>query len=166
MEPRIGAVAGSVHWPLGDSVQTKVGADPDQGRLSLARVRAYACGVDAQLEYPRLLPAAVLVPEHAGAKRSARDWVVDWLCFFLALVAGVLVFADAHDHSNLPDWFAALDGLVGIAACFSLWTRRRWPLALAVVLTVASIVFSSAGGAGAVALFTLAVHRPFRQAAP
>jgi signal transduction histidine kinase len=149
-----------------DSVPTKVDADADQGRLSVARVRAYACGVDAQLEYPRLLPAAVLVPEHAGAKRSARDWIVDWLCFFIALLIGTLVFADAHNKSELPAWFAALDGLVGIAACFSLWRRRRWPFGLALVLTLLSIVFSSAGGAAAIALFTVAVHRPFRQAAP
>ena len=166
MRPSIGATVRCVHWPLGDAVPTKVDADADQGRLSLARVRAYACGVDAPLEYPRLLPAAVLVPEHAGAKRSARDWIVDWLCFFIALLIGTLVFADAHDHGDLPDWFVALDGLVGVAACFSLWWRRRWPLGLALTLTATSIVFSSAGGAAAIALFTVAVHRPFRQAAP
>ena len=127
-------------------------------------MRAYACGVDAELEYPRLLPA-VLVPEHAGAKRSARDWIVDWLCFFIALLIGVGVFADAHGHSDLPDWFAALDGLVGVAACFALWQRRRWPFGLALVLSLLSIVFSAAGGAAIIALFTVAVHRPFRQAA-
>jgi len=127
-------------------------------------VRAYACGVDAELEYPRLLPA-VLVPEHAGTKRSARDWIVDWLCFFIALLIGVGVFADAHGHSDLPDWFAALDGLVGVAACFALWQRRRWPFGLALVLSLLSIVFSAAGGAAIIALFTVAVHRPFRQAA-
>ena len=127
-------------------------------------MRAYACGVDAELEYPRLLPA-VLVPEHAGAKRSARDWIVDWLCFFIALLIGAGVFADAHGHSDLPDWFAALDGLVGVAACFALWQRRRWPFGLALVLSLLSIVFSAAGGAAIIALFTVAVHRPFRQAA-
>src|SRR5436190_5169909 len=164
MGPSIGARPGAVHWPLGDSAPTKVHADTDQGRLSLARVRAYACGVDAELEYPRLLPA-VLVPEHAGTKRSARDWIVDWLCFFIALLIGVGVFADAHGHSDLPDWFAALDGLVGVAACFALWQRRRWPFGLALVLSLLSIVFSAAGGAAIIALFTVAVHRPFRQAA-
>jgi signal transduction histidine kinase len=151
---------------LGDSVPTKVDADADQGRLCFAHARAYACVVDAQLEYPRLLPAAVLVPEHAGAKRSARDWVVDWLGFIIALAIGVAVFADAHDANDLPDWFVALDGLAGVLACFSLWRRRRWPLGLAWVLGLASIPFSSVGGAAAIALFTVAVHRPFRQAVP
>jgi signal transduction histidine kinase len=121
--------------------------------------------VDAQLEYPRLLPS-VLVPEERGGKRTTRDWIVDWLCFFVALLIGIGVFADAHRHNDLPGWFEALDGLVGIAACCSLWTRRRWPFALALVLTPLSIVFSSAGGAAAVALFTVAVHEPFRRAAP
>jgi signal transduction histidine kinase len=165
MRPSIDAIAGSDQWPLGDSVPTKVCSGIDLGRLSLARVRSYACGVDAQLEYPRLLPS-VLVPEHRGRKRSTRDWVVDWLCFLIALLIGVLVYADAHDHGDLPEWFAALDGLVGIAACFSLWQRRRWPFGLALVLTLASIVFSGAGGAAVIALFTVAVHEPFRRAAP
>ncbi len=121
--------------------------------------------MDAQLEYPRLLPS-VLVPEHRDGKRTTRDWVVDWLCFLIALVVGTLVYADAHNHTDLPEWFAALDGLVGVAACFSLWMRRRWPFGLALVLTLLSIVFSGVGGAAAIALFTVAVHEPFRRAAP
>jgi len=77
------------------------------------------------------------------------------------------VFADAHNsHSDFPGWFTALDGLVGIVACFSLWTRRRWPFGLALTLTLLSIVCSAAGGAAAIALFTVAVHEPFRRAAP
>ena len=43
--------------------------------------------MDAQLEYPRLLPS-VLVPEPRGGKRTTRDWIVDWLCFFVALPVG------------------------------------------------------------------------------
>jgi signal transduction histidine kinase len=121
--------------------------------------------VDAQLEYPRLLPS-VLVPEPRGGKRTTRDWLVDWLCFFIALLIGALVFADAHHQGDLPEWFAAVDGLFGIAACLSLWTRRRWPFGLALVLTLLSIVFSAVGGAAAIALFTVTVHEPFRRAAP
>jgi signal transduction histidine kinase len=121
--------------------------------------------VDAQLEYPRLLPS-VLVPEPRGGKRTTRDWIVDWLCFFVALLIGGVVFADAHNHGDLPASFAALDGVVGIAACLSLWTRRRWPFGLALVLTLLSIVFSSVGGAAAIALFTVTVHEPFRRAGP
>jgi signal transduction histidine kinase len=165
MRLSIDAAGGSVYRPKGDRVPTKVDADADFRRLSLARARAYACGVDAQLEYPRLLPS-VLVPEHRGGKRTTRDWIVDWLCFFIALAVGTLVFADAHDHNDLPEWFQALDGLFGIAACFSLWTRRRWPFGLALVLTPLSIVLSAVGGPASIALFTVAVHEPFRRAAP
>ena len=121
--------------------------------------------MDAQLEYPRLLPS-VLVPERASGKRTTRDWIVDWLCFFIALLVGGLVFADAHNHGDLPAWFAAVDGVFGIASCLSLWTRRRWPFGLALTLTLLSIVFSSVGGAAAIALFTVTVHEPFRRAAP
>jgi signal transduction histidine kinase len=165
MRLRIGCVGGAVYRPMGEGVPTKVDGDADFRRLSLARARAYACGVDAQLDYPRLLPS-VLVPEDRGGKRTTRDWIVDWLCFFIALLIGVGVFADAHNQSNLPEWFEAVDGLIGIAACFSLWTRRRWPFGLALTLTLLSIVFSAVGGAAAIALFTVAVHEPFRRAAP
>jgi signal transduction histidine kinase len=126
--------------------------------------------MEPEVEYPRLLPS-VLIPEHAGTKRTTRDWIVDVLCILAALFIGMLVFANLHDSSidhphEYPDWFVMLDVVVGVGSCLGLWFRRRWPLGLALVLTVVSIFSSSAGGAAAVALFSLAVHRPFRQVAP
>jgi signal transduction histidine kinase len=163
MRPRIGAGGGAVYRPMGERVPTKVDADADFGRLSRARVRAYACGVDAQLEQPRLLPS-VLVPEEAGTKRTTRDWIVDWLAFFLALVIGLIVYGSAHEQNTYPDWFVALDLICGAAALASVWVRRRWPFGIAVTLAIVSTVTTASGGAAAVALFTCAVHRPFRQA--
>jgi signal transduction histidine kinase len=52
--------------------------------------------------------------------------------------------------------------VLGAASCLALWWRRRWPLGLAVALVLVAMVSSASGGAALVAVFTLAVHRPFR----
>ena len=122
------------------------------------------------VDQPRLLPS-VLVPEHAGSKRTTRDWIVDVMCFLAAVVLGAIAFATTHDDTaqhvrDYADWFVMWDIVAGIAACGAVWLRRRWPLGLAISLTLLAVVSSAASGAAAVALFTLAVHRPFRHAAP
>jgi signal transduction histidine kinase len=121
--------------------------------------------MSGELEYPRLLPA-VLVPDGERRGRTTRDWVVDSLAFVLAVLAGLVVFGDAHRDNYYPEWFIALDLLCGTAACIALWWRRRRPVELAIALVVAGTFASSSGGAAAVALFTVAVHRPFRVVAP
>jgi signal transduction histidine kinase len=121
--------------------------------------------MSGELEYPRLLPG-VLVPEHTGSKRTTRDWVVDTLIFCIAVFGGLLIFADAHDHTDLPEWFVALDLLSGAVACVALWWRRKHPVALAVMAVVVGAFSAAAGAAAAIALFSLAVHRPFRVLAP
>lgn len=52
--------------------------------------------------------------------------------------------------------------MVGALACAAVWLRRRWPLGLAVAMLSIGLLSNTAGGAGMVALFTLAVHRPFK----
>jgi signal transduction histidine kinase len=121
--------------------------------------------MSGELEYPRLLPA-VLVPDGERRGRTTRDWVVDSLAFVLAVLAGLVVFGDAHRDNDYPEWFIALDLLCGTAACIALWWRRRRPVELAIALVVAGTFAASSGGAAAVALFTVAVHRPFRVVAP
>jgi len=118
-----------------------------------------------EIDQPRLLPS-VLVPEHAGTKRTTRDWVVDFWCFLAALIIGAIAFAAAHDKQDYPEWFVLWDLVAGFVACLAVWTRRRHPLGLALALTLLAVVSSGASGAAVIALFTLAVHRPFRQAAP
>jgi signal transduction histidine kinase len=135
--------------------------------VAVGRVRAALRlrQMDAVPDHPRLLPA-VLVPEHAGSRRTTRDWIVDVLCVIVAALLGAVVFADARDQNSLPDWFTFLDLVAGVVACLALWVRRRWPLGLALALALAGAVFSSTGGAALIAVFTLAVHRPVRQTLP
>ncbi len=119
-----------------------------------------------------LLPSAViheLDPEAGRAgrlpRRTARDWVVDFFGFLLAVVIGLAVADTLSDDPDLPHAVVVTDQLLGALACAAVWLRRRWPLGLAVATIPLAFVSTTSAGAGVVALFTLAVHRPFRHAA-
>ncbi|MER6673393.1 sensor histidine kinase [Streptomyces sp. NPDC000983] len=118
-----------------------------------------------------LLPSAVvdeLEPDGGGPgrrrRRTARDWVVDFCCFLVAVAIGLLG-AETVAREDLPEAVIALDHVVGALACAAVWLRRRWPLGLAVAMVPVGFVSTTAGGAAVVAMFTLAVHRPFRYVA-
>ncbi|WUG35352.1 histidine kinase [Streptomyces sp. NBC_00459] len=98
----------------------------------------------------------------ARPRRTARDWVVDFTCFLLAVLIGVLGADALVGDPNTPHAVAVVDQWIGALSCGAVWLRRRWPLGLALAMLAVSLVSSTAGGAGLVALFSLAVHRPFR----
>lgn len=110
-------------------------------------------------EHPGLLPATLGSAAGAGrVNRSARDWFVDTLCVFLAAVMGAVpLLMSGPDDTSSPA--AVLNLVVGGVACAAVWLRRRWPVALALVLIVLSVWFVPVSGASAIALFTVAVHR-------
>lgn len=128
-----------------------------------------------------LLPSALLDPDHdsgpgaesghghghAGRRprRTARDWVVDFTCFVLAVFIGLLSVETVRNEDGLPQGYIVLDQVLGALACAAVWLRRRWPVGLAVAMVPICFVSNTAGGAGLVALFTLTVHRPFRYVA-
>lgn len=113
-----------------------------------------------------LLPSALVAelgPERVGRpRRTARDWIVDFGCFVIAVVIGMLAADTLTNDPNTPHSLAVADQLVGALACAAVWLRRRWPLGLAVAMLSIGLLSNTAGGAGMVALFTLAVHRPFK----
>ncbi|GGW63456.1 two-component sensor histidine kinase [Streptomyces lucensis JCM 4490] len=98
-------------------------------------------------------------------RRTARDWVVDFSCFLLAVVLGLAAAASLGDEPGLPFSLAVLDQVLGVLAVAALWLRRRWPVALAAAMVPVGLLSNTAGGAGLIVLFTLAVHRPFRYVA-
>ncbi len=118
-----------------------------------------------------LLPSALLQefdldhPERSGRpRRTARDWVVDFFCFLLAVFIGLLT-AETVAAEDIPASLAAADQTLGALACAAVWLRRRWPVGLAIAMVPVCFVSSTAGGAGVVVFFTLAVHRPVRYVA-
>ncbi|MET9551766.1 histidine kinase [Streptomyces sp. NPDC006645] len=124
-------------------------------------------------EYPWLLPSAMagaVDPDSAGKRggrrqrRTVRDWVVDLIVFFFAVFVGMLALDTAEQAGNSEPLIMA-DLLIGLAACCALWVRRRWPVGLALGLVVVEVVAPTAVGATLVALFSLAIHRPFKPVA-
>lgn len=121
-------------------------------------------------EYRWLLPSAMADPELPGdhgrrARRTVRDWAVDITAFLCAAGIGLLAAAAIDADRTTPDGVVLVDSLIGAAACCALWTRRRWPVGLAVVLTLLATVEPVVSGALLVALFSVAVHRPFKPVA-
>ncbi|MFB7916468.1 sensor histidine kinase [Streptomyces sp. NPDC056061] len=121
-------------------------------------------------EYRWLLPSAMADPDLPGdrggrARRTVRDWIVDITAFLCAAVVGLLVVSTIDADRTTPDGVVFVDGLLGAAACCALWVRRRWPFGVALALTLVSAVEPVAAGAMLVALFSVAVHRPFRPVA-
>lgn len=115
------------------------------------------------LPYPRLVPASLLPPEDPSrsGRRTLRDWSVDVLLFLLALSAGALFFALVRQDGGtvLTDDVPVVDLVLGLVACVALWWRRRFPVAVALVTTIASTIVASAAPASIAALFGVTVHR-------
>ncbi len=111
-----------------------------------------------ELEHPRLLPGVLVPdPERDPRRRSTRDWLVDFACFLIALVGGFLVFADSADL--MSDTLQFYDLVGGGLASLALWWRRRWPIGVGLFVLAMNTFSSSAAFAGAIAVFTVAVHR-------
>ncbi|MCA6094241.1 histidine kinase [Streptomyces sp. SCA3-4] len=93
--------------------------------------------------------------------RTVRDWAVDVLCLAAAALVGLLAAAALRTDPHTSGAVLLTDQIVGATACAALWVRRRWPVGLAVTLVAVSTVTPPSAGAMLVALFTVAVHRPF-----
>ncbi|MFZ4293725.1 sensor histidine kinase [Streptomyces cellulosae] len=98
-------------------------------------------------------------------RRTARDWVVDFSCFFLAVLIGLLGADALRDNTGLPHAVAVLDQVLGALSCAAVWLRRRRPFGLAAAMVPVGFLSETSGGVAIIALFTLAVHRPFRYVA-
>ncbi|MFF0514641.1 histidine kinase [Streptomyces sp. NPDC004250] len=98
-------------------------------------------------------------------RRTARDWMVDFTCFLIAVVVGLLSADGLENEPNLSHGMEVADQLIGALACAAVWLRRRWPVGLAVAMLPIGFVSVTSGGTTLVALFTVAVHRPFRYVA-
>ncbi|MFI1422692.1 sensor histidine kinase [Streptomyces sp. NPDC020731] len=98
-------------------------------------------------------------------RRTARDWVVDFACFLLAVLVGLLGARTLNGNHDIPHALAVADQVLGALSCAAIWLRRRWPLALAAAMVPVGFVSETSGGVALISLFTLAVHRPFRYVA-
>jgi signal transduction histidine kinase len=101
-----------------------------------------------------MLPGALL--EEPGAKRTARDWLVDSLFFLLAIGIGLLAFSPTKDQHG--DLTSLIDVACGVIGWIALWWRRRWPVAVAVITLTLSAISALVAGAALIALFNVALR--------
>jgi signal transduction histidine kinase len=115
-------------------------------------------------DHPSLLPALLAADAPEGRiRRSARDWIVDVLCFALAVGLGAfMIYVTGHSPHPMPHPPRPPDVILGSAACLLLWVRRRWPVPLVLALAVIGLFSVTSVGAAVIMVFTVAVHRPFR----
>jgi signal transduction histidine kinase len=98
----------------------------------------------------------------AGPPRSGRDWLVDSAAFLLAAGFGFGLSLLRINDGTGPAWLLLADQIAGGLGCASIWLRRRWPVELAIAMIPLTMFSETVGGASAVALFTVAVHRPVK----
>ena len=109
-----------------------------------------------------LLPAVEgsVAQEGEHLRRSVRDWVVDIVIFTFTVGVGATGL-----HAGLGSVgvsMKVIDIVLAVAACLSLWLRRRHPLAVALFAVGASALSDGAAGAALAGVFTVAVHCPSR----
>lgn len=97
--------------------------------------------------------------------RTGRDWAVDAAAFLGAVGYAIVLSMALLEDPTMPRPVLVLSQALGAVGCVLLWSRRRWPVGLALVLIPLSTLSDAVHGAQLVALFSLAVHRPVRVAA-
>ncbi|WP_373312416.1 sensor histidine kinase [Asanoa siamensis] len=112
-------------------------------------------------DIPSMLPGGLLatVDSARPVRRSTRDWVVDWIIFVLAVATVGLFSVTVWNDDSLAEWARWLDIGLGALTPGLLWLRRRWPVAVALIMVPIGGVALTSAVSGMIALFTVAVHR-------
>ena len=128
-------------------------------------------GMAAGPDHPGLIPASLLELDRRDdepwrhIRRSGRDWTVDVICVVLSAVVGAAFLAATATDQPAPSAFVlVVDGVFGAVSCAALWLRRRFPVGVAVLTALLSIVSVATAVAATIAMFTVAVHRRMQTA--
>ena len=94
----------------------------------------------------------------------ARNIFIGFTATVIALLVALTAAVSGLDNGTLSDERFLLSALVTLPAIPLLWWRRRWPVHVALLLLIPAALTDMIGGATAIAVFTVAVHRPLRVA--
>ncbi|MGI5237358.1 histidine kinase [Dactylosporangium sp. CA-139066] len=96
--------------------------------------------------------------------RRVRNLAVDVAGTVISVLVALMAAAAALDSGIISDERLLVSVAVAVPAFVLLWWRRRYPVAVALLMLVPVAITDLAGGAAAIAVFTVAVHRPLRTA--
>lgn len=99
-------------------------------------------------------------------QQPLRWWSQAWRYAVVVLIGAVAWFELAEwqwDHNRF--WFWS-DLAVGLASLALVTQRRRWPVAVATILSVTSAVSGTAGGPATLALVSMSTRRRWREIVP
>ncbi|WP_433078578.1 sensor histidine kinase [Dactylosporangium sp. CA-052675] len=97
-------------------------------------------------------------------RSRARDLAVDITSTVISVLVALMAAVGGLDSGLLSDERLLVSLVVTVPAIVALWWRRRYPVGVALALLAPVAVTDMAGGAVAVAVFGVAVHRPLRTA--
>ncbi|MGH3351706.1 MAG: sensor histidine kinase, partial [Nocardioides sp.] len=101
------------------------------------------------------------------APEATQPRLTLWGHVWRYLVAlGISALGLTSSVGGWPDWRLALDLLLGVTSLVLVFWRRRWPVTIATVITIASAFSILAAGASALALVSLATRRRWREIIP
>ena len=112
--------------------------------------------------YARRVPDPAALPSAPPLGRWQHTWRL-LLILFITVVASYTLLQWQYDHAR---WWLALDLTLGLASFVAVHFRRRWPVAVALVLNAATLVSSTAAGPATLALASLATRRRWREIVP
>src|SRR5918995_1612829 len=122
-------------------------------------------------DHPGLIPASLLELDRRDEqrwrhiRRSGRDWTIDVICVALSAAVGAAFLASTATDPPAPTPFVlVVDGVFGVMSCAALWLRRRFPVEVAVLTALLSILSVATAVAATIAMFTVAVHRRMQTA--
>ena len=113
-----------------------------------------------------LLPAEFADGDVSRTRRTPQGWVIDILVFCGAVLLGLVAAGLAWNAVPVSALMQGLDLALGALACLSLWWRRRFPLAVALLAVPALVLSTSASGAGIAITMGLARRVPWRWSLP
>ncbi len=100
------------------------------------------------------------VAARQSTSRLDRSRLIDVVVVAVTLTIGFAFLAVVVAETDPPRDEIVVQAAVGVAATLTLWWRRRWPLAVALLMVPLSFLSSMVQIAGLVAVFTVAVWRP------
>ncbi|MDJ1135273.1 sensor histidine kinase [Streptomyces iconiensis] len=95
-------------------------------------------------------------------RRTGKDWLADIGMFLFAALFFLVTADSVVAGSDISGTAVLAEQAAGGVACAALFVRRRWPVALAVLLLVSGKFSHFMTGPCLVALFTVAATRPPR----